>query len=144
LPSDSAGSERKTVLVVDEEQALLEFFRDVIEQEGLHVVTAQDGAEALRLLESSETPCLILLDLNISGLDAAEFRRRQLSDPRLAGIPIAGFKGLSDEEGDARRLALSSYLRNPMHLHQVLETVSHDCSDPDHLDVSHPRTTAAG
>jgi CheY-like chemotaxis protein len=144
LPSDSAGSERKTVLVVDEEQALLEFFRDVIEQEGLHVVTAQDGAEALRLLESSKTPCLILLDLNISGMDAGEFRRRLLSDPRLAGIPIAGFKGLSDEEGDARRLALSSYLRNPMHLHQVLETVSHYCSDPDHLDVSHPRTTAAG
>jgi CheY-like chemotaxis protein len=144
LPGNPADSERKTVLVVDEEETLLEFFRDVIEQEGFRVETARDGAEALLFLESGETPCLILLDLNISGMDAGEFRRRQLSDPRLAGIPIAGFKGLSDEEGDARRLALSSYLRNPMHLHQVLETVSHYCSDPDHIDVSHPRTTAAG
>ena len=144
MPGKKADSERKTVLVVDEEETLLEFFRDVIEQEGFHVETARDGAEALLLLESGETPCLILLDLNISGIDAEEFRRRQLSDPRLAGIPIVGFKGLSDDEGDARRLALSSYLRNPMHLHQVLETVAHYCSDPDHIDISHPRTTATG
>ena len=145
MPPSEADSERKTVLVVDEDEDLLDVVQDSIEREGYRVATARDGDEALLLLSSGDRPCLILLNMKRPGMDTQEFRRRQLDDPRLAGIPVVGFLGVSKEDRDARLLALTSYLREPMHLHQLLETVAHYCSDPDHIDFSSsPRSSATG
>jgi CheY-like chemotaxis protein len=127
-------SERQTVLVVDDDADLLDVVREVIEEERFRVLTARDGEEALGLLEAGETPCLILLDMKMPGIDGQEFRRRQLGNPRLAAIPVVGFTGIVDSESEARRLALSSFLRKPVNLHQLLEAVAHYCSDPDHIE----------
>jgi two-component system response regulator MprA len=132
--SEKAEDERQTVLVVDDDEDLLQVVREVIEQEGFRVSTAQNGDDALRLLHRGERPCLILLDMKMPGIDGREFRRRQLADLSIADIPVVGFTGISI--GEAGRLALSSYLRKPVQLHQLLETVAHYCSDPDHIDSS--------
>lgn len=134
MPDEGRDDSRGTVLVVDDDGDLLDVVRSVIEEEGYRVLTARDGKQAFEILGDHETPCLILLDLRMPGMDGPEFRRRQLADPRLAGIPVVGFSGLSNGDGEARLVALSSYLRKPVHLHQLLETVAHYCSDPDHLD----------
>jgi CheY-like chemotaxis protein len=126
------------VLVVDDDEDLLSVLREVIEEEGYRVATARDGEAALGLLQSDEKPCLILLDLKMPGMDGAEFRRRQLADPRLAAIPVVGFTGVWNGEEAAHRLALASFLRKPVNLHQLLETVAHYCSDPDHVDGKRP------
>jgi CheY-like chemotaxis protein len=135
---------RGTVLVVDDDRDFLDAVRAVIEEEGFRVLTAKDGQEAFEVLGDRETPCLILLDLRMPGMDGPEFRRRQLADPRIADIPVVGFTGLSNGDGEARLLALSSYLRKPVHLHQLHETVAHYCSDPDHLDGMAPPPTSSG
>ena len=127
-------SDRQTVLVVDDDADLLDAVREVIEEERFRVLTARDGEEALGLLEAGETPCLILLDMKMPGMNGQEFRRRQLGNPRLAEIPVVGFTGIADSESEARRLALSSFLRKPVNLHQLLEAVAHYCSDPDHIE----------
>lgn len=142
MPSPDTESEQRTVLVVDDDDDLREVLRDVIEEARFRVLTARNGDEAFALLESGETPCLILLDLKMPGMDGREFRRRQLANPRIAGIPVVGFTGLAAGEVEVRRLALSSFLRKPVNLHQLLETVEHYCSDPDHIDLT-PRTGAA-
>lgn len=133
----------RTVLVVDDDHDLLEVLRDVIEAEGYRVLTARGGEEALHLLRSGETPCLILLDLKMPGMDGQGFRERQLADPGLAGIPVVGFTGLWDGQETAHRLALASVLRKPVSLHQLLETVAHYCSGPDHLEVPRPSSATA-
>lgn len=133
-----------TVLVVDSDADLTAVFRDVIEQEGFRVVTAPDSDRAFELLESGETPCLILLDLTLPARDLEKFRRRQLALPRIAQIPVVGFSDITGEEREARRLALSFVLRNPVNLHQVLETVAHYCSDPDHIDSSPRESSTIG
>ncbi len=124
----------KTVLVVDDDGELLAVLREVIEEEGYRAVTARNGEHAFELLRAGERPCLIILDLKMPGMDGAEFRRLQLTDSRLTHIPVVGFTGLSEGEGEARRLGLASFLRKPVKLHRLLETVAHYCSDPDHLD----------
>ena len=132
------------MLVVDDDDDLLSAVRGVIEDEGFLVLTARNGEEAFDVLgQRRETPCLILLDLRMPGMNGMEFRTRQLADPRIAGIPVVGFSGMSDGKGDVQLLALSSYLRKPVHLHQLLETVHHFCSDPDHLDSSSAPTSLA-
>jgi len=134
----------QTVLVVDDDEDLLVVLRDVIEDEGYRVLTAKDGEAALDFLRSGETPCMILLDLKMPGMDGKEFRNRQIADPRFAGIPVVGFTGAWNGQEAASRLALSSYLRKPVNLHQLLETVAHYCSDPDHIDVSTQSSSATG
>ena len=134
MPDEERDDPRGTVLVVDDDGDLLDVVRSVIEEEGFRVLTARDGKEAFEVLGDHETPCLILLDLRMPGMDGPEFRRRQLADPRIAGIPVVGFTGLANGGGEAWLLALSSFLRKPVHLHQLLETVAHYCSGPDHLD----------
>jgi CheY-like chemotaxis protein len=138
IDSTVTSGSAPTVLVVDDDEDLLVVLRDVIDEEGYRVLTARGGEAALALLESGETPCMILLDLKMPGMDGAEFRKRQLADPRLAAIPVVGFTGLWNGEESAHRLALASCLRKPVNLHKLLETVAHYCSDPDHLDVTPP------
>lgn len=134
--------EIKTVLVVDDDEDLLDAVRMVVEEEGYRVLIARNGAEAFEVLGSDETPCLILLDMRMPGMDGQEFRRRQLADARISGIPVVGFTGMSNGD-EALLLQLSSYLRKPVHLHQLLETVEHYCSDPDHIDRSSAPTSLA-
>ena len=128
-----------TVLVVDDDGDLLQVLGEVFEGEGYRAVTAKSGEHALELLAAGESPCVILLDLKMPGMGGEEFRRRQLTNPRFAGVPVVGLTGLAHGEADARRLALASYLRKPVKLHQLLETIAHYCSDPDHIEPSPPR-----
>jgi len=143
VPSEPTGP-KPTVLVVDDDGELLDVLRDVIEEEGYRAVTAPNGERAFELLRAGERPCLILLDLKMPGMGGAEFRRLQLADSRLAGIPVVGFTGVSDGEREARRLALTALLRKPVKLHRLLETIAHYCSEPDHLDGASQRTSATG
>ena len=144
MPPEETGSGQQTVLVVDDEEDLLQVVREVIEQEDFRVLTARSGDQALALLRTGETPCLILLDMKMPGMSAQEFRSRQLADPRIATIPVVGFTGVSNGELEALRTSLTSYLRKPVNLHQLLETVAHYCSDPDHIDISLRPTSATG
>jgi CheY-like chemotaxis protein len=136
------SAEPPTVLVVDDDGDLLEVLQEAIAGEGYSVVTARNGEDALDLLRHGATPCVILLDLKMPGMGGEEFRRRQLAEPRFADIPVVGFTGLTDVE--ARRLALASYLRKPVKLHLLLETIAHYCSDPDHVEGFVPAKSATG
>ena len=65
----------QTILVVDDEPQLVKVLRGYLEQAGFRVVTAQDGQMALTQYKH-EKPDLILLDLNLPGMDGIEVARR--------------------------------------------------------------------
>jgi DNA-binding response OmpR family regulator len=65
----------QTILVVDDEPQLVKVLRGYLEQAGFRVVTAHDGSMALTQYKH-EKPDLILLDLNMPGLDGIDVARR--------------------------------------------------------------------
>ena len=65
----------QTILVVDDEPSLVKVLRGYLEQAGFRVVTAHDGPMALAQCKH-EKPDLILLDLNMPGMDGIEVARR--------------------------------------------------------------------
>jgi DNA-binding response OmpR family regulator len=76
------------VLVVDDDADIREILVEVLTFNGLEVITATDGSEALRRLERDPLPSLIVLDWMMPGCDGVSFRVHQLDDQRLAGIPV--------------------------------------------------------
>jgi CheY-like chemotaxis protein len=62
-PDDAVNSAPKTVLVVDDDRAVLDGLSELLENEGYSPVMAQDGRTALDRLRRGVRPCAILLDL---------------------------------------------------------------------------------
>lgn len=74
-------SERRTVLVVDDERPLVTLLTGYFEREGYRVLTAEDGPTALKVAQA-DPPDVIVLDVMLPGLDGIEVcrRLRQVSD----------------------------------------------------------------
>jgi len=78
----------KTIMVVDDEPHLVELVSAILEQEGYNVVTAENGQEALKKLETV-TPDLILLDMMMPGMSGREVCERMRKNPKTANIKVA-------------------------------------------------------
>ena len=76
-----------TVLVVDDQPPIVELLRDLLEDEGLVVLTAPDGLAALAVATATP-PDLILTDLMMPRLDGRALRARLQEQPRTAQIPV--------------------------------------------------------
>jgi CheY-like chemotaxis protein len=93
-----AGEE---LLVVDDNAQNLKLARVLLASEGYVVRTAADAEEALRILESW-TPALILMDLQLPGMDGLELTRRLKADPARAGIVVIALTAYA-MKGDAEK-----------------------------------------
>jgi len=88
----------KTILVVDDEYAILDALRAFLEDEGYRVVTASDGREALVRLRES-IPDVILLDMMMPFMDGRDALRAIRAEPAWQSIPVvlmsAGLRALA-------------------------------------------------
>ena len=94
----------KTVLVVDDDPSMRKVLQRRVEMWGYTVLSAGDGAEALRLAQE-RTPDLILLDVMMPGLDGLEVCRQLTRGPSTRQIPVilisAKASQISGEEVEA-------------------------------------------
>jgi two-component system phosphate regulon response regulator PhoB len=75
------------ILVIDDEPDVIELVAFNLKQAGFDVVTATDGAEALRKARSTQ-PSLVVLDLMLPQIDGLEVCKLLRRDPLTAAIPI--------------------------------------------------------
>ena len=80
-------AEKKKVLVVDDEFHITTLLQVALESEGYEVMVANNGVEALELVEL-KTPDIILLDINMPRMDGWTVCERLKSDERTKPIPI--------------------------------------------------------
>jgi len=113
--------ERKTLLVVDDQQELGELVQQIFRRRGFRVLGASDGAAALEQV-ASERPDLILLDLNLPKVDGWQVCRRLKEDPDTRRIPIIMMTAAHATLDDAQvglGLGADEYLAKPF-LREVL------------------------
>ena len=77
----------KTVLVVEDAEDVREAYMEIIAREGYRVIAAENGEQALDLLQSGDDPCLILLDWMMPVMDGQAFLTA-LRKTRFASLPI--------------------------------------------------------
>lgn len=103
------------VLVVDDQEPNRLLLRDLLELEGHQVAEAVDGAEALRMVAEC-APDLVLLDVNMPGMDGFEVCRRLKGDARTAAIPVLLVTALSHREQRITGIAsgANDYITKPI------------------------------
>ncbi|WP_312528057.1 phosphate regulon transcriptional regulator PhoB [Paracoccus sp. (in: a-proteobacteria)] len=98
-----ASAQQPCVLVVEDEGAQREVLRYNLEAEGFHVVLAENGDEAM-LLVQEEQPDLIVLDWMLPNVSGIEICRRVKADPATRNIPIIMLSARSEEVDRVRGL----------------------------------------
>jgi len=79
---------RAYILVVEDDPDLRQNLADILQDEGYLTRTAENGRDALAILQLDERPSLIVLDLAMPDMNGWQFRDKQRSDVRLIDIPV--------------------------------------------------------
>ena len=103
------------ILVVEDNEQNLKLLRDVLEYAGYDVRTARTAEDGLTLAVS-EPPDLVLMDLQLPGIDGIEALRRLRESPQTAGIPVVAVTAQAMKEDRERvlRAGFTGYLEKPI------------------------------
>ena len=107
--------ERDTILIVDDNPVNMKLIRVLLAKEGYDVRTASDANEALGVL-SEFRPGLILMDIQLPGIDGLELTRRLKAEPSTRDIPIIGLTAYAMKGDEERILAAGcdGYIPKPI------------------------------
>ncbi len=115
----------KKILVVEDEDDLVRYFKTLFEDNGYRVVTARDGVEAMERLHASEAPDLVTLDINLPNKSGVRVYREIKEDDKLKRIPVLMVTGTLPEFKDfiSKRRKVpppDGYLEKPVDLRDLL------------------------
>lgn len=105
----------ETILIVDDNAANLKLAKVLLTAEGYHVRTAADAEQALAIL-AELVPQLILMDIQLPGMDGLELTRRLKSDPKTCGITVIALTAYAMKGDEEKVLAsgCSGYISKPI------------------------------
>ncbi len=106
------------VLVVDDDESIVDFVREALEDEGYEVLTATEGAEALNLAVA-RPPDLILLDMRMPIVDGWEFADAYARAPG-PHAPVIVMTAARDAASIATEIHAAGYLAKPFTLDDLL------------------------
>jgi putative two-component system response regulator len=111
----------RQILIVDDNDYVASLLQTGLSAEGYQIRVARDGFSALNLIAQS-LPDLILLDLEMPGLNGDEVCRRLKSNPTTHLIPVVMITAQSDLRNrlDAWEYGADEFLAKPFHLVEVL------------------------
>jgi CheY-like chemotaxis protein len=115
-----------TVLIVEDDVDTREMLGRFLELEGFRVETAVNGRQALDRLTGGVRACVIVLDLMMPVMDGWQFRREQVRDAALAGIPVIVVSAAGRDRFDA--IDANAYLSKPVDLEELLKQITAYCS----------------
>lgn len=127
-PDDAAKPKpRPLVLLVDDDRDTLELCDTLLERAGYDRALAASGEEAISLLEQS-SPGLIVLDLNMPGMDGWSVAALVRKHERTARIPILVMTGLTQNvENAARRAGATAFCLKPVDPRRFVKEVKRLC-----------------
>jgi chemosensory pili system protein ChpA (sensor histidine kinase/response regulator) len=116
--------ERIFVLVVDDSITVRRVTQRLLERNGMRVLTAKDGVDAMALLQE-HVPDVILLDIEMPRMDGYEVAAHARNDPRLVDVPIIMITSRVGEKHRARaiELGVDDYLGKPYQESQLLDAI---------------------
>jgi two-component system cell cycle response regulator DivK len=114
-----------TVLVVEDNALNLKLVRDVLGHAGYRVLEAGDAEHGIELARE-EAPDLILMDIQLPGIDGVEALRRLRADAATSGIPVVALTALAMKEDRQRFMTagFDGYLEKPLSVPSLADRVA--------------------
>ncbi len=122
--SDEPLHERK-VLVVDDDVRNIFALNSLLERHGMNVITATNGQDAIKLLDSNPDLSLILMDVMMPEMDGYETMRRIREIPAFRLLPIISLtaKAMKGDREKCLQAGASDYVAKPVNTDQLLSLV---------------------
>ncbi|HUA88842.1 MAG TPA: response regulator, partial [Steroidobacteraceae bacterium] len=124
-PRERGGDRRTFAMVVDDSITVRRVTQRLLERNGMRVITARDGMDAVALLQDN-VPDVILLDIEMPRMDGYEVAAHVRNDPRLKDVPIIMVTSRVGEKHRARaiELGVDDYLGKPYQEAQLLDAIA--------------------
>ena len=127
------NSEKKRILVVDDEPSITRLLKLNLEQTGHYEVATENASWAALTAAEQFRPHLILLDVMMPGLDGGNLASMLQASPGLKGVPIVFLTAaVTREEVRARHglIGGSPFLAKPVDLREVLDCLGQHLGPP--------------
>jgi len=121
-------SDRKKILVIDDEPDTLTYFSTILEDNGYDVITAENGAEAL-IKAKNTPPDLITLDITMPEMSGVKFYRKMREEDAFKSVPIIIITGISNDfksfiSSRSQVPPPDGYLSKPVEVDELLKLVA--------------------
>jgi two-component system cell cycle response regulator DivK len=113
-----------TILIVEDNEKNMKLARDVLQARGYATLEATTGEDGVRLARE-QLPNLVLMDIQLPGINGIEALRQLRTDPATAAIPVLAVTA-SVMEQDRRQImqaGFDAYVGKPINLKEFLEAV---------------------
>jgi two-component system, cell cycle response regulator DivK len=117
------------VLIVEDNEKNMKLFRDVLQVTGYRTLEASTGEEAIELA-LEHAPALVLMDVQLPGIDGIEAFGRLRADERTTSIPVLALTAQA-MQGDRERFleaGFDGYLSKPVDVAELVAAVRERCA----------------
>jgi two-component system, chemotaxis family, chemotaxis protein CheY len=115
---------RKTILVVDDEESIRMLIVSLLEQD-YNIITVSDGEEALDYMNKGYQLDLILLDMEMPNLNGRALLRRIRFDPRHANTPVFFVTSLNSSliTNSVSKMGVTGFIYKPFKSEELVATI---------------------
>ena len=112
----------KTILIVDDDMRNIYSLTSALEEEGMHCLTAENGREAVKLLDKNPAVNIILMDVMMPEMDGYEATIEIRKSKNFAKIPIIAItaKAMKGDREKCLAVGMSDYISKPVDINQLL------------------------
>ncbi|MGI8419689.1 MAG: response regulator [Candidatus Levyibacteriota bacterium] len=118
---------KKKILITDDDPAIKDALKQILEDEGYGVETTADGSSVIKM--HKELPDLLLLDIWMSGIDGRDICRELKSHEKTKHIPIIMVSAIKDTKGIAREAGADDFITKPFEIDELLKKVGQHLRD---------------
>jgi two-component system cell cycle response regulator DivK len=113
-----------TVLIVEDNEKNMKLARDVLQAKGYQTLEAETGEEGVRLAKERK-PDLVLMDIQLPGINGIEAFKQIRADPKTARIPVVALTAsvTPTDRSQITAAGFDAFVGKPISLKEFLDTV---------------------
>ena len=120
-----------TVLIVEDNDKNMKLARDVLQAKGYQTLEAETGEEGVRLAKE-KMPDLVLMDIQLPGINGIEAFRQIRADAKTARIPVVALTAsvTATDRSHITAAGFDAFVGKPINLKEFLDTVKRLAEGP--------------
>ena len=115
----------KPILIVEDNEKNMKLVRDVLQAKGYATIEAVTGEDGVRLAKE-RLPALVLMDIQLPGINGIEALRQLRADPATAAIPVIAVTAsvMASDRRNITDAGFDGYVGKPLNLKEFLDAVA--------------------